>query len=343
MPVCGSCGQPVANSDIICPHCGVLLAAYASPAGSGASTDYAPPPEPPTAEIPAVDLNVPPPSETPVVTNPDEVAEEAISTAPRPLFDTNLTVEAIAKAADGDHDEDLVTIKDTDIQTKTVMFDVPAYARPPANAAPIPVVEDAEDINVPLIRQDPSVAETRTADSGDETEDGSDSDPDPGAAGESWLNASFSAQPRPVTAPASKKKKAADSRSKRQPTSPPAAEVGRTDAYLRKLHEEAGYTPNQVVVSQPVEESTATPPKWDPNRRMRERRRARDTKEVAAASESMRTGCLGLYFIALFVIWTAVIFSIVNGNFSPVLIFIALVLAFGHRHIDRIIHQVSNS
>ena len=181
MPTCGNCEKPVGSGDVTCPHCGVLLAAYASPTGSGAAGTYVEPPAPPVTEIPSVDMEVKPPSEKDVETDPTKVVEEPISTAPRPLFDTYLTVEEIARAAEGDHTEDVVTVPEGKIPTKKVEFDVPDYAKPPSDAKPIPTIDEDDD-SIPLITRDQdsdSSASTRKQDG--------DGDPGAGAASESWL------------------------------------------------------------------------------------------------------------------------------------------------------------
>lgn len=324
MPVCGSCGKSVANSDITCPHCGVLLAAYASPVGSGAATDYAPPPAPPAAEIPAVDLRVPPPSETPVVTNPEEVAEEAISTAPRPLFDTNLTVEAIAKAAEGDHDEDLVTIKDQDIQTKTVEFDVPDYAKPPTDAAPVPVVENV-DPSIPVITSAPA-EQPKPA-----VKPRKKGKPTPERSSEQWL------YDQPVSQNNPRKRQ----REKAQETQTNAnRDAGQTEDYLRRLHAEAGYDASQAVLTQPV---PGTEKRSTPAQRSWRDRAGMEQRSVPGASASQRgihLGCLGVYSFIILIMWLATLGTIITGNFNAFLVISTLALTWSYRQVAKFIARI---
>lgn len=135
---CGNCGKPVNGSDITCPHCGALLAAYASPGGSTPMQSGEPTPV--ADAIPPVDMTEPEPA--PAVEIQDQV--EAVSSAPRPLFDTNVTIDELKDAAEGDHTETLVVVDEANAASKPVVFDVPDYARPPATADPVPVIEEAD-------------------------------------------------------------------------------------------------------------------------------------------------------------------------------------------------------
>ena len=151
--VCGNCGRPVVSGDVTCPHCGVLLAAYASPTGSTSPHMYES--SAPIADaVPQAEMYVPAPA--PPIEIPDEV--EVASTAPRPLFDTQLTVEEIAKAAEGDHDESLVVVNETKVVTKPKVFDTPDYARPPSDAAPVQVLDGGDE---DLIARAPEEAEPK--------------------------------------------------------------------------------------------------------------------------------------------------------------------------------------
>jgi hypothetical protein len=66
---CGNCSEAVASSDVTCPHCGVLLAAYQSPSGAASGDVYAtkpvdatPPPSPPTTTATAPPASATPPA-----------------------------------------------------------------------------------------------------------------------------------------------------------------------------------------------------------------------------------------------------------------------------------------
>lgn len=335
MPVCGNCGKDVAASDVTCPHCGVLLAAYSSPIGSGAPEFEVPSADPQPAEIPTVDLDVPDPVETEVITDPAQIAEEAASTAPRPLFDTRLTIEEISRAAEGDHEDDLVTVTTNKVPIKKVEFEVPDYAKPPKNADPIPVVEDA-DANVPVITHD-SVGPNEPA-----NDDDDDVDPSP-AGGETWLlSSSLASQPRNIkkdppkvaTKPKPKKPKQQKSEATKNPP-------GQTDAYLRKLHEQTGYQPTAESVSAPVEQTR-------PSRVERARRREQSAHSVsaeqqqAATASAMNLGCTTLYMIMLTLIWGVVIITMLVGEFNPGLIFVAALLTWGWKPMRNAISKVSN-
>lgn len=326
MPTCGHCGKSVAASDVTCPHCGVLLAAYASPEGSGAAGTYEAPPAPPSAVIPDIDMEVKPPSEADIVTDPTAVAEEQISTAPRPLFDTYLTVEEIARAAEGENAEDVVTVADGKVATKKVDFDVPDYARPPSDAAPIPTIEE-DDESVPLITRDSASAE----EPGD-----NDVDNNPPVAGESWLKAART-DSTPRAAPKGPPNPKVTTAAKPAADSGPG---GRTDAYLRQLHQEADYTPSNVAVSQPVAQ-----PRKPPAERARNRRSALPPvrEQQAAAEKSTNTGCSVLYVLVLAVVWFSVITSVMTGSLSPFLIFLAFAMTWGFGPVRKFINEVRQS
>lgn len=321
MSTCGNCGKSVTARDVTCPHCGVLLAAYASPTGSGAAGTYEEPAPPPPTEIPSVDMDVKPPSEKDVVTDPTQVAEEPISTAPRPLFDTYLTVEEIAKAAESDHADDVVTISSKKIATKKVEFEVPDYAKPPASADPIPTIDDEDfDASIPLITHDDSLSDEESV----EAEDA----PNPKAqpANESWLynEPTKTLAPKPVVPDETKPKAQSESRA-------PSGPVGTTDEYLRKLHQEAGYTPKTSAISKPVEERRISPAERRKNREKSQGimgRRA--TTEASAESKSTKMGCTTMYVMVLGVFWFSTIVAMMSGNFSPVLIFMTVVATWAY-------------
>lgn len=319
MPVCGNCGKHVAASDVTCPHCGVLLAAYASPIGSGAPEFEVPSADPQPADIPAVDLDVPEPVETEVITDPTQIAEEAASTAPRPLFDTRLTIEEISRAAEGDHEDDLVTVTTNKVPIKKVEFEVPDYAKPPKNADPIPVVEDA-DASVPVITHDSAQPDESTSD------DEGDADP-PTSGGESWLRANTLA-PEPRKIKQDPPKVATKQKPRPQRADKSSKPPGQTDAYLRKLHEQTGYQPKAETVSAPVEQSR-------PSRAERARRREQTAYTVSPAQQELATanamniGCTSLYVIVLVMIWSMVILLAIIGQFNPAMFFFAALLTWG--------------
>lgn len=138
--VCGNCGKSIALDDVTCAHCGVLLAAYASPMGATTAHMYESS-EPIADAVPKVEMTTPKPA--PPVEIPDEV--DIASTAPRPLFDTQLTVEEISRAAEGDHEESLVVVNERKVVSKPKAFNVPDYARPPANAEPVGMVDGIDE------------------------------------------------------------------------------------------------------------------------------------------------------------------------------------------------------
>ena len=328
MPTCGHCGKTVAASDVTCPHCSVLLAAYASPTGSGADSTYKEPPAPPSADIPSVSMDVKPPSETDIVTDPTEVVAEAVSTAPRPLFDTYLTVEEIAKAAEGDHETDVVTIKDTKIATKPVAFDVPDYARPPSNAAPIPTV-DEHDASIPLITRD--AAQPRP--SRTQADDAAEPEPEPDLPAESWLYGSGNVPVAPKPKPSSRK----PAQSKPQPIDP----VGETDGYLRRLHNEAGYTPAQTAVSKPVEERRITPAERGRNRHQPTANESQERMSASRRSESI--GGKTLYTLILAILWLSTIVMILSGNFNTLLIFLTIAATWGFGPVRKFVNDMRDS
>ena len=323
MPTCGNCQKQVAASDVTCPHCGVLLAAYASPIGSGAAGTYEAPPPPPSAEIPSVDMDVKPPSEADIVTDPAEVAEEPISTAPRPLFDTYLTVEEIARAAEGDHAEDVVTISDKKVTTKPVEFDVPDYAKPPANAAPIPTI-DEDDASIPLITRDDAALNEAA-----ETSPSPEPVADPPAPTEEWLHA-----PQARVTPNPKATAVAE----------PAADsgpVGTTDGYLRRIHSHAGYTPTQDALSRPVEQRRLTPAERSENRRRN--RDIRQTYSQTASDESVKVGGTTLYVLVLALLWFSTIVMMMSGSFNAFLIFITIAATWGFGPVRKFIDEMRNT
>lgn len=331
MPTCGHCNKSVAASDITCPHCGVLLAAYASPTGSGAAGTYEAPPAPPSAEIPDVDMDVKPPSEADIITDPTKVTEEQVSTAPRPLFDTFLTVEEIARAAEGNHDTDVVTVTDGKIATKKVEFDVPDYARPPTNAAPIPTIDEDDD-SIPLITRDNPVERTVPTERRHEDEE-SEPEPEPDRTGESWLQAP------PPTPRARTRRKPAPTRT--TTPDPDRGPVGQTDSYLRQLHQEAGYQPTGATISQPVEERRVSPIE-----RARHRRAASNMdpdQGTAAAEHSTKLGCSLLYVMMLGVLWLSLVISVAGGSISPLLIFVTVALTWGFRPITKLIREMQSA
>lgn len=322
MPTCGNCQKEVAASDVTCPHCGVLLAAYTSPIGSGAAGTYEAPPPPPSTEIPSVDMEVKPPSEAEVVTDPAEVAEEPVSTAPRPLFDTYLTVEEIARAAEGDHAEDVVTVTNKKIETKTVEFEVPDYARPPADAAPIPTIDEDDD-SIPLITRDEDPARRAQAEVAREPADA------PEQPAEQWLQS-----PPPEVTPNPKGTAVAR----------PAADstpAGETDAYLRKLHAQAGYEPAQAVVSRPVEADR--PSAGTRAQRFFAAQQAPRRKRLAEETVSTEATVVAFYGLALIVLWFGIISALLGGHFSTPVFVIAVLLTWAFKPVRKFLNEMNDT
>lgn len=319
MPTCGNCKKSVAGSDVTCPHCGVLLAAYASPAGSGAGGTYEAPPPPPVAEIPSVEMDVKPPSEADIVTDPTEITEEPISTAPRPLFDTYLTVEEIAKAAEGDHEEDVVTISEQKIATKPIEFETPDYARPPSDAAPIPTI-DEDDASIPLITRDDAPPAHET--SGPEIKQRVDPPPTT----EEWLSA-----PAPRMRPNPKARAVARPAADSEP-------VGTTDEYLRKLHHDASYVSSEPALSRPVEQRRPTPA--ERNRNRRSGKTWTPTQQQAASEQSTATGASTLHIMVLAILWFSTMFTILSGSFNTVLVFVTIAATWGFTPVRKFIDDM---
>ncbi|MCO5219944.1 MAG: hypothetical protein M9934_08615 [Thermomicrobiales bacterium] len=122
--ICGNCSKTVDANDITCPHCDALLAAYASPAGSvTAATEYS----------------------APSYAAPPVVAEIIqTETAPEPLFDTHVTVEELAEAAELDHPVELL-LAGVEIPHEPAQADTlpePTYPRPIAEPAPVASIPD---------------------------------------------------------------------------------------------------------------------------------------------------------------------------------------------------------
>ena len=324
-PACGNCGQPVATSDITCPHCDALLAAYASPAGSTTAYAYDPNAAVVDAFAPA-DMSAPPPPP------PIEIADavEAVSSAPRPLFDTNLTVEDIARAADNDHDEPLVLVKD-EKAAATRTFAVPDYARPPADAAPVPMLEDVEagtpaPVEEPQSRPAPPTAPAKKTAPAKAIRNNAASPP-PEERGESWLYDLSRNAPTPNAA-----KPVRERRNRPEParttTLPPSTdrERGRTEDYLRKLHEQTGYDATAAQRSQPVD----TRKSWSPTST-----RGKDAADVAASLEKSRKGCSTLLIAVLFFMWLGVVGGIVTGDLNPGLLMFAVALTLLARFLSK--------
>lgn len=338
MSTCGKCQKSVAASDVTCPHCGVLLAAYASPIGSGAASTYVPPPPPPSTEIPTPDMEVKPPSEMEVVTDPTEVTEEPISTAPRPLFDTYLTVEEIAKAAEGDHAEDVVIVSEEKIQTKTVEFEVPDYARPPADAAPIPTLEEGDD-SVPLITRD------EDSDAGATAPPGSTQVTEPARPTEDWLYPSPTPKGSPNPKGKAADKPAADSTSVGLANASVAGfdieaqPVGATHADLPSVHIDEAHVQNQHVTPLPgaadrMAASTQAERFYAAQRAPRRKRHIEDgteTKNVVAA----------FYGLALFILWFGIIASLLGGHFSSEVFILAVLLTWAFKPVMRFLNEMT--
>lgn len=321
-PVCGNCGQPVGATDITCPHCDALLAAYASPAGS--TTVYAYDPHASLADaLVSADMSAPPPA-APIVID-DSVA--TVSSAPRPLFDTQLTVEDIARAAESEHDEPMVMVKD-DAESAVSAFAVPDYARPPADAAPVPLLEDVEaGMIVPTVapqsRPIPASA-NRAPTPAPKPGRNNAASPPPEERGESWLydlsrNAPTPQAARPVRERNNRPEPV------RTTTLPPSTdrERGRTENYLRKLHDQSGYDGDATQLSQPIDTRTA----WSPTRTQ--------GTDANATLEKSRKGCSTLLIAVLFFMWLGVVGGIVTGDLNPGLLMFTVALTFLARFLGK--------
>lgn len=296
MPTCGKCQESVASSDITCPHCGALLAAYAPPPCVEIPVAYQVPDESTPYVVPEVEMEVKPPSEIPVVTDPNEVAEEPISTAPRPLFDTYLTVEEIARAAEGDHDEDVVTVSEGKIPTKKIEFDVPDYARPPSDAAPIPTIEE-DDGSVPLV--------TRDTDTPEEP-------PSPPA--ESWLEASPGQEiPNPKGRPVAK------------PAAAPGP-VSTTDTYVRNRNARPGHQSGPAHVSTPAVTTTSG------RKRVLEAPAYFEAQPPEQAEEA-RSILLLVFLFVMLVLWTISLAVIIGGNPASPIVILTVGLTWQHKRV----------
>lgn len=300
---CGNCGKSVEDSDITCPHCDVLLAAYASPTGATSATAWAG--SGPVADtVSPVSMDEPPPA--PTIEIPDEV--EAVSSAPRPLFDTNVTIDELMQAAEGNHDENLVVVDEEKIASKPVVFDRPDYARPPS-AEPVPVIEEADPALIARPTDEPDthlppvlepLPEERAA----------------APAGETWLAETLTPapdaiQPDPRIA-----------RDDRERTDRADAVRGRTEEYLRKLHAQAGYDSNQAALSRPVEaEASRKVPlagAW----------KGGSGQTTQNPTQLVPQGCTSLLGLLLFVLWVRVVFGILGGDVNPGIVFLAVALSF---------------
>lgn len=338
---CGNCGKGVAGSDVTCPHCGVLLAAYASPSGSVSSApdytapDYATPPKPVSAEsvpeAPPVTIAQP---EVPEWARPPEKAGVA-SSAPQPLFDTHLTVDELAKSADSGSTADLITIGGTSVLRDPAVPEVSAD-EPLPPVEPIPTPEPGDDAS-PRLKQfdvDAPAAPSwtvpeyaRQAEKPAVPVEDDDSEPP--------------APPAPAPTPRASSRR----KSKPEPTVEPIPEtdvlldtnkldqfaegtVGQTEAYLRKLHQQAGYNPpGNGPLTKPL-------PQQRPSVLQRRRNREKNEQARQAARSQGKQGRQPTYMMPLilgfftFVIWMNFLGSIATGDFSPALLFWGVIMSF---------------
>jgi hypothetical protein len=286
---CGNCGKPVGGSDITCPHCDALLAAYASPVGSSSTTTWEA--SAPLADaIPPVTMDEPAPAAK--IDIPDGV--ETGSSAPRPLFDTNVTIEELREAAEDDRDETLVVVHEEDAPSKPVVFDGPDYARPPSNAEPVPVVENADAGLIARLADKPEGTNTPVP----QTSAAKGPGAPVGQTAPVDTHGVTSAGPRREARPVHE---VADTESN---------DRGHTEAYLRKLHTQAGYDSAQPALSRPVTSQRA--------------RQAIDTSPALATIEKSRKGCSVITGFVLFFLWLAVVSGILTGGVSPRLVFVAV-------------------
>lgn len=315
---CGNCGKPVSEGDVTCTHCGVLLAAYASPSGSTTAYDFQSS-EPIADAVPTPDMTEPEPA--PEIEIPEEIA--VVSSAPRPLFDTNVTIEELAKAAEGDHSEPLVVVSEEKIATKPVEFDVPDYAKPPKDAAPVPLVEDGDEELIarhttpqPAQASAPSPAPTksrkkakkepqRTMASSPEPEAEDDDESDQGS--ESWLQEAHTpSRPR--------------SRSRRVSEVAPTVsdDRGQTEAYLRKLHAQTGYDASKAALSKPVDTRRSQPSRrGGPNR---------NAVQLPPTVEKNRQTIFYILVLVVFFRWMGFVGDVFTGHIESGSVAITVVL-----------------
>ncbi len=283
----------MSGSDITCPHCDALLAAYASPAGSvsnGAWESSAPI----TEATPPAGMDEPAPA-TPIEI-PTEV--EAGSSAPRPLFDTNVTIEELREAADGEQDDTLLVMAEEQVDPKPVTFDGPDYAKPPSTAEPVPVMENVSE---EMIARPAEPAKAAAA-------------PDATSENPPSLAKEDVAPARPV---------------RKQPPTPEErraqAERGQTEEYLRRLHAVSGYESGSDHLSQPVD--TRSRPTVQP---------VLNALSGDDTIRKSRQGCLGLLYIVLFFLWIGVIGGVMDGDLRSGTIVLAVALSFVARLVHAI-------
>lgn len=324
---CGNCDEAVNEADITCPHCGALLAAYASPSGSVASAV--------AGETPLPNHRVPTPVDVPVPT-PAPVADEEsvpVSTAPRPLFDTHVTVESLVEAADGGHAEDLVTIDDPDsVPTAPVVFDVPDYARPPANAELIP------ELVVPEIGAAP-VAELAKAEVTARNNVPVELEPP--------TDVPMQTQPAPKR---KKQQRARDTDGakrgqKAERSDVPAkqvAEEGQTESYLRDLHKRAGYQADANQLSKQVGDSRPAPSNRGANQKAL-RSAAKPGKKSPAGIRELTIVMQGVCCFVAVILWAGVVSSVGTGHLSWASLVFAIIFTLLTKYADRVVKMVQKS
>ena len=275
------------------------------------------------------DMSMPPPA-APIVL--DERVT-TVSSAPRPLFDTQLTVEDIARAAESEHEEPLVVVVDDTDAIPPAAFAVPEYARPPADAAPVPLLADVAAGTIappvePPSRPTPPRARKATTPAPKPTRNNAASPP-PVEQGESWLYDLSRNAPTPTPA-----KPLRERRNRPEPvrttTLPPAAdrERGRTEDYLRKLHDQTGYEGDAAQLTQPVD----TRRSWSPTGTQGQ---GKGAANAASSLEKSRKGCSFFLIVVVFFMWLGVLGGILTNDFNPGLLMFAVILTFLARFLGK--------
>lgn len=292
--------------------------------------DYvAPPPPSDPAEVPVNPVTAPAPDYSGVV-GPTRRSTTRRSTAPKPLFDTQLTVEEVIDAADSDHDTDLITIGDEPLLHDP---DVPPVASPESESVPAVPTFAPELESRPTTTEDVSIPEP-------DPDPEPDPEPEPDRPSASYLLIHSESDPEPGTEPVIDTRKLEGFERELHDE-----EAGVTEAYVRRLHEKAGYVPpDDVPRTRRVEDR-----KLSQKERMQRRR---DQKRVRADAIERRMGrepkrrtinpANSNWYLWLFAIgfvtvaaWFSVLDSLFGGNLNGGNFIWALVLTALFRYVWR--------
>ncbi len=159
-PRCGNCGAPVSASDVMCPVCGVLLAAYEAPSGASSVTAAIQPVSIPAGQ-PETPLIGPPANEEPPSSSTTAPSPIHLLRSTSPVGDaldrveaSGSSISADAEVAAGDdlaselsqmtrNDSDLAKEVEARLRGAKVRFDgrapvIESQPEPPASVAPAP-------------------------------------------------------------------------------------------------------------------------------------------------------------------------------------------------------------